>query len=260
VGATVVAEKYTARRAVPHRRTPPRHVVAPAQAPVSAAGFTFADYFRGPAGALPDARKWTWNTGPGAEVGGNDETEIYVKSPVTSYLDGTGHLVIAAVANASGGFDSARILSRHHQQFGHWQARIAAPDVPGCTPAFWFLGQGQWPGCGEIDAMECYGSGFIQQTIWNGTATNNYNNQVAWDSDFHVYQLDWEEDLVRLFYDGVLRVAATPDDLAPWPFSDNGGVHCLLNVATGGKATGGINPDPAMLPARMVVDYVRCWR
>jgi beta-glucanase (GH16 family) len=258
--AAVVSGKLASSPAPPRRHAPPRHVVTPAAAPAAEADFTFADYFRGPAGSLPDARKWAWNTGPGAQIGGNNETEIYVKSPVNSYLDGASHLVIAATANGSGGFDSARILSRYHQTFGHWQARIAVPDVTGCTPAFWFLGHGQWPGCGEIDGMEDYGSRYIQQTVWNGTATDNYNNQTPWNSDFHLYQLDWEEDFVRLFYDGELLVTATPQDLRPWPFSDNGGAHCLLNIATGGKETGGVNPDPATLPARMIVDYVRCWK
>ena len=251
------ARRPVARRPV-RRSVAPR--VTPAALPASPDDFSFSGYFHGPAGSLPDAAQWTWNTGPGAQVGGNAETETYVQSPANSRLDGDGHLVIAVTPDGSGGFDSARLLSNFSQRFGHWQARIAAPDIAGCHPAFWFLGKGLWPGCGEADVMENYGTGFMQQTIWNSTATVNHNNAVPWDSGFHVYQLDWEEELIRVFYDGELRVTATPETLTPWPFGHNGGMHCLLNIATGGTATGGINPDPALLPAKMIVDYVRCWK
>jgi hypothetical protein len=48
-------------------------------------------------------------------------------------------------------------------------------------------------------------------------------------------------------------------DIPPWPFDTNGGSYCLLNIATNGTGTNSVNPNAALLPAKMVVDYVRCW-
>jgi beta-glucanase (GH16 family) len=48
-------------------------------------------------------------------------------------------------------------------RYGLIQARIKIPRARGIWPAFWMLGQdiGQsgWPGCGEIDVMEHFGTG-----------------------------------------------------------------------------------------------------
>jgi beta-glucanase (GH16 family) len=237
---------------------PPAVVTPPPPVPVT---YAFQDEFNGPAGSLPDASKWLWDAGPGASIGGNNETETYVKSAANSYLDGNGHLVIAVTPGDGGGFNSARLKSNFHQLFGHWEARIALPNVPGCWPAFWFLGQGSWPGCGEIDVVESYGTGFTDSTIWNSTAGANKNGRLSnqMDGGFHVYRLDWAKGSVKVYIDNVLCNSATSETLTPWPFDANGGAYCLLNIATGGTGTGGVNPHPALLPAKMVVDYVRCW-
>jgi beta-glucanase (GH16 family) len=235
--------------------------VTPPPAP-PAETFTFADEFTGPAGSLPDATKWLWDVGAGVSIGGNNETENYVKSTTNSYLDGAGHLVIAATANGNGGFNSARMKSNFHQLFGHWEASLAVPNIPGCWPAFWFLGQGSWPGCGEIDVMENYGTGFTEGTIWNSTATASQGGRASnqMDGGFHTYRMDWAEGSVQLFIDNALYASATSSNLTPWPFDGNGGAYCLLNIATNGTGTNSVNPNASLLPAKMVVDYVHCWQ
>jgi beta-glucanase (GH16 family) len=233
--------------------------VTPPPAPPSTT-FTFFDEFNGAAGSLPDATKWLWDTGPGQTVGGNNETEVYVKSAANSYLDGNGHLVIAATASGTT-LNSARMKSNFHQLFGHWEASIAVPNVPGCWPAFWFLGQGSWPGSGEIDVMENYGTGFTEGTIWNSTASASKSGRASnqMDGGFHTYRMDWAKGSVQLFFDGTLYASATSSSLTPWPFDTNGGSYCLLNIATNGTGTGGVSPNKALLPAKMLVDYVHCW-
>src|SRR5215469_11042575 len=213
------------------------------------AAYTFADEFTGPAGSLPDTTKWLWDVGQGASIGGNNETENYVRSSNNSYRDGAG------------GVNSARIKSNFHQLFGHWEASIAVPNVPGCWPAFWFLGQGQWPGCGECDVMENYGTGFAEGTIWNSTATGNRRGRSTstMDGGFHTYRMDWVKGSINLYYDNTLYASATSMNLTPWPFDSNGGSYCLLNIAVSGTGTGGVKPNPALLPAEMLVDYVHCW-
>ena len=48
-------------------------------------------------------------------------------------------------------------------RYGLVQARIKIPVARGIWPGFWMLGQDfdrtGWPGCGEIDVMEYFGTG-----------------------------------------------------------------------------------------------------
>jgi len=238
--------------------------VTPAPAPVAptSANFTFADDFVGPEGSAPGSASWNHITGPGSQVGGNHETETYVRSTENAYLDGQGHLVIAVTA-AGSGYHSARLTSKFSQLYGHWEACIAIQNAAGCWPAFWFLGNnGAWPRCGECDVMENYGTNFTDGTVWNSTATANQNNVSADPSDdnFHIYRMDWVKGQIQLYRDDVLYVTATSKKISPWPFDTNGGMYAILNIATDGTGTGGIEPSRGALPAKMLVEYVHTWR
>jgi beta-glucanase (GH16 family) len=240
------------RSRISNRTLPPLPVPSPV--------FTFADEFAGMAGTPPDPSRWMHETGPGAVVGGNHETEFYTDSTGNAYLDGDGHLVIA-VTNAPGGsFSSARLRSRYSQLYGHWEVRLAIHNSSGCWPAFWFLGQGQWPGCGEADLMENFGTGFTNGTIWNGTASDNSRGTSAAtaDTDFHVYRMDWEPESIRFYRDGALFTSASAADLTPWPFHTS--MYAIMNIATSGIATGFTNPSPAAMPVKMIIDYVHAWK
>jgi beta-glucanase (GH16 family) len=151
--------------------------------------------------------------------------------------------------------------SNFKQLFGHWEASIAITNIPGCWPAFWFMGVGAWPGCGEADVLESYGTGFSDGSIWNSTATTCKNGRSSnqLDGGFHTYRMDWAKGSLAFYRDNVLYCSATSANLTPWPFDSNGGSHCILNIAINGTGTGGVKPNPALLPARMLVDYVRCW-
>lgn len=238
---------------------------APSPAPLPVNGdYAFEDDFNGEAGAAPDTSKWSYITGNGATVSGNNESEVYTDNVANAYLDGESHLVLAVTSPSPGIFNSARIdtKGKFSQLYGSWQARIAIENVPGCWPAFWFLGaDGKWPACGEIDVMENFGTGISTGTIWSATAASQRHakSSAAIDSDFHTYQLDIAKDQIALYRDKCQFLTATPGNLSPWPFNDNGGMYALLDVATGGTGTGYVNPSPAVLPARMVVDYVRAW-
>jgi beta-glucanase (GH16 family) len=245
----------------PHLRPP---VPSPAPLPVKGI-YTFEDDFDGPAGSPPDPAKWSYLTGNGAIDSGNNESETYTSSAQNAYLDGSSHLVLAVTSPAPGVFNSARIdtKSTFSQLYGSWQARIAVQNTLGCWPAFWFMGKnGRWPACGEIDVMENYGTGKTTGTIWSSTAASQRHvvSSPFVDADFHLYQLDYAKDQIALYRDGHRFLTASPDDLQPWPFNDNGGIYAILNIATGGTGTGYVNPSPAVLPARMIVDFVRAWR
>lgn len=231
----------------------PTPTPTPTPTPVT---YLFNPSFAGAAGTLPSSADWNWITGPGAEVGGNNEQETYVQSTANSYLDGNGNLVIAVTPN----LNSARLTSKFSAMYPViWEASIALQNVPGCWPAFWFLGQGSWPGCGEIDCMENYGTGFTDGTIWNSTATASQYGKSAstMDGDFHTYQMQWLESGITLSRDGTVFCSATPSDLTPWPFST--AHYCLLNIAVDGTGTGGAMPNTSLLPTKMLVAYVRAW-
>lgn len=254
---------------MPYHRRHPKPPAPPSTAtrlappvPPTAAAYTFADDFNGAAGSPPNPANWNYITGPGAEVGGNDETETYVDSTDNAYLDGNGNLVIAVTA-AGGGFNSARLTSRHSQLYGSWEASIAITNTPGCWPAFWFLGRnGQWPGCGEADVMENYGTGFTDGTAWNSTATGDVNGISASpaDDNFHIYRIVVTATSLSYFRDNVEYLSATTKNLSPWPFAGNGGLYALLNIATDGTGADGVSPSASAMPVNMLVDYVHAWQ
>jgi beta-glucanase (GH16 family) len=238
---------------------------APAPIPPTPATYTFADEFNGAAGTAPNPSNWTYITGKGATVGGNNETETYVDSTVNACLDGESHLLIAVTNAPGGGFNSGRLVTqgKFSQQYGSWEASIAINNVPGCWPAAWFLGvDNTWPACGEIDMMENYGTGFTDGTVWNATATSKAwgKSAIVADTGFHVYRMDWSENEIAMYRDGEQYVSALKSELQPWPFDLNGGVYMLLNIATDGTGTGNVSPSVAAMPVSMLVDYVHAWK
>jgi beta-glucanase (GH16 family) len=238
---------------------PPPPTTYPGQTPEPASGWTFFDEFTGSAGSAPDPRKWLYQTGgPGAF--GNNELETYVNSIQNGYVDGNGNLVVAVTQPSPGVWHSARIVSNFHQLFGHWEAAIKLDNTLGCWPAFWFLGQGQWPGCGEIDLCESYGTGYVDSSIWSSTAQASRSGRSGnTDNSYHVYRLDWVKGSVQCFRDGVLFNSATSANLTPWPFDNNGGSGCIANIAVGGSGTRGATPPVSALPVKMLIDYVHVW-
>src|SRR5258705_12906215 len=85
---------------------------------------TWHDEFDGPAGGAPDPAKWRYQTGGNGF--GNNELQYYTNRPENSYLDGMGHLVIEARAEAYMGnsYTSARIHTSgiFSQRYGRFEA------------------------------------------------------------------------------------------------------------------------------------------
>jgi beta-glucanase (GH16 family) len=236
-------------------------------APPARGAYAFDDEFTGPAGSAPSSANWTYDLGGGGW--GNDELEIYTDSTANAYLDGAGHLVIAATY-VDGTYYSARIKTEgiFSQLGGSWQASIKLNSQPGCWPAFWMLGQdittAGWPQCGEIDVVEDFGESYVQSTVHCGAADNMEYGGVASDTDWHTYQLDWYGTTMNFFRDGspYLTVTSSEFPAGTWPFGpgtpNDGGCFMLLNLAIGGTGPGQA-PPPVQFPVRMLVDYVRVW-
>ena len=133
---------------------------------------TWSDEFDGARGTPAD--RGTWQAETGGSGWGNQELQYYTDEPGNAALDGAGNLAIVArrvtpdLARRRYGsceYTSARLITRDRVSFryGLIQARIKIPRARGVWPALWMLGQdiGQsgWPGCGEIDVMEHFGTG-----------------------------------------------------------------------------------------------------
>jgi beta-glucanase (GH16 family) len=191
-----------------------------------------------------------------------------IKSPATAYVDGDGHLVIALVSDGAGGFNGARLTTqgKFSSQAGTaWEASIQITPTAGAWPAYWFMGNnGNWPANGEADVMENYGPGEDSQTTVHSSGTegqpSKYANFTA-DGDFHVYRMEWTEGQFEFFRDGTsyLTVTSSQFSSGEWPFTSNGGMYAILNIAAGGSGTNYVNPEAVVLPVKMLVDYVHCW-
>jgi beta-glucanase (GH16 family) len=233
----------------------------------------WSDEFTGADGSAPDAAKWAYDTGGGGW--GNNELQYYTDRRDNSRIEG-GILVIEARAENFGGRNhtSARLLTRNKASwtYGRIEARIKVPRGRGIWPAFWMLGTDigsvGWPNCGEIDIMENIGSvpATLHGTIHgpgysggNGISGSTILASGALADDFRIYAIEWEENRIRWFLDGVPYFTVTPASLpggAPWVFDKP--QFLILNIAVGGNWPG--SPDATtVFPQRMAVDYVRVY-
>lgn len=238
---------------------------------------TWSDEFNeGTAGSLPNPDNWVYDLGTGDNGWGNNELQRYTNDPANVCIDGNGCLKITAIKNTDG-FTSARIktLGKFEQQYGRFEARMKLPYGTGYWPAFWMLGAdietNPWPACGEIDIMENKG---YQPNIVSGAlhfpghyggnpVTHNFGYQDRrFDTDFHVFAIEWSEEKIDFFVDDVLysRIKAEDYDDVDWVYNKPGKpFFILLNLAVGGNFGGNPNDD-TLFPQSLYVDYVRVYQ
>ena len=200
-------------------------------------------------GAQLDRSKWNVET-TGMHV--NNELQAYVDSGRTIYLE-NNHLVIQPrydsgyVTKDGQHFDfiSGRINTRDKFDFryGKAEARIKLVDGAGLWPAWWMLGNGEWPQTGEIDIME-----YIGEKDWASAAVHGqgysgetpfvnrwYFNSAKDATEWHVYAVDWTPDALVFKYDGIpmFRVTKTmTSNYGNWSFDNK--KYLILNFALGG--------------------------
>lgn len=242
----------------------------------------WSDEFNGSVNTSPDVTKWAFELGAGGW--GNNEYEVYTNNTANVSMDGKSNLAITATKTPTTPFAtyySGRIITKglFMQTYGRFEARIKLPYGPGIWPAFWLLGANKdsldagnkvigWPQCGEIDIMELNGS---KPNIVNGTVHGpGYSGGMAitksfglvnnrYDTDFHVFAIEWGKDYIDFFVDNTLYQEVTPANVTGnWVFNDHP-FYILLNLAVGGNYVTGPT-DQTIFPQTMLVDYVRVYK
>lgn len=157
-------------------------------------------------------------------------------------------------------------------RYGKFEARMKLPRGEGTWPAFWMLGDNifdaGWPACGEIDIME---HANVLDNLGAAIHTEAYNHTIGtqktgtyvindYDTDFHVYGVEWTADKLVFNVDGNVYFTVTKEQLgdseAEWPFDQP--FWMILNLAVGG-AWGG-DPSGGSYPYSVEVDWVRVYQ
>ena len=234
---------------------------------------TFEDNFD--VEGTPNASNWDFNIGTGENGWGNNELQYYTNREENVTVQ-NGYLLITAREEAFEGssYTSGRILTKgkFDQTYGRFEARIRLPYGQGMWPAFWMLGDDNngediWPQIGEIDIMEYRGqnpSVILGSVHGPGYSAGNSVGESytipndRFDTDFHVFGVEWGPNYINYYVDDVLYNRITPEDVSgEWVF--NKPFYMILNLAVGGDFVGSPNSE-TVFPQTMIVDYVRAYK
>lgn len=235
---------------------------------------------------VPDPLKWEFETG----FVRNEEAQWYQKE--NAICEG-GNLVITGKKERkpnpeyiAGSTDwrkkrefaeytssSLKMLKSHAFKYGKLEVKAKIDAQTGLWPAIWTLGiEGEWPSNGEVDVMEYYGDKILAnfayasatrwQAIWD--ASNKTLTSLGgslWASQYHIWTLEWDENLMRILLDGEfmnsidLSTSINKSD-GKNPFRQPH--YLLLNLAMGGLNGGSLTNTN--LPSKYMVDYVRIYQ
>lgn len=243
-----------------------------------------ADEFDTP--GAPNSTLWNYDIGTGQNGWGNNELQFYTDRASNVTVQ-NGYLIITAQKESYNGssYTSARILTKgkFEQAYGRFEARMKLPWGQGVWPAFWMLGADidsvGWPTTGEIDIMELRGQdptvllGTIHGPGYSGgqSISKSYTlKNGRFDTDFHVFGIEWGPSYINFYVDDVLYNQITPANVPQncdpelfnlnqscWVF--NKPFFILINLAIGGNFVGAPNGN-TVFPQTMLVDYVRVYK
>jgi beta-glucanase (GH16 family) len=230
---------------------------------------------------LPDSSLWSYDVG--GSGWGNNELQYYTDGDIDNAFVEDGYLTIRTIDEYYNGSDytSARLVSKYKGDFlyGKIQVRAKVPAGLGTWPAIWMLPTdweyGGWPTSGEIDIMEYVGyePDVFHSTIHTAAYNHSLGTQIGKsrtlntvEEEFHVFEIEWEPNVIRYYIDGLLffTVGYDPEDsytvepYEAWPFDKD--FHLILNTAFGGNWGGALGIDESILPVDFEIDYVRVYQ
>lgn len=224
------------------------------------------------ASSLPDPAKWWYESG--GHGWGNHELQTYVEGfrgtdTCAVVSDGTLKIILK---KAGDDVYSIRMNTYESWTYGYFEARMKLPAGKGTWPAFWMMPKNgkTWPGDGEIDIMEevGYDPNVVHSTIHCEAYNHRKNTQKgknilvpAAQSDFHVYAVEWTEDIIKGYVDEECYFTFENDKTGnkdTWPF--NTPFYLKLNLAWGGDWGGAKGIDETALPTVFEIDYVRVYQ
>jgi beta-glucanase (GH16 family) len=261
-----------------------RPILDPAK-PDSTWALVWSDECNDSAGTAVDNSKWSLvNSGGGF---GNNELQYYSNRIANSYYDGQGNMVIKTMKESynRSNYTSAKLSSQNKGDWTYCKVDIRArlPKGRGIWPAFWMMPTsmkyGGWPRCGEIDIMEERGDipNLITSTLHFGDPATFISQKYylfppqPLEQGYHNFGMEWDAGTVRFYVDTHLIATWVSSD---WytsgadkatnpnaPFDQS--FYLMINTAVGGPGstyTGNQNPDDAVFPQYMFIDYVRVYK
>ena len=230
---------------------------APPADPVSRGyRLVFADEFDG---ATLDRSKWADSFPEGRRTNDDDTLQYFAKDAV-ELRDGL--LRLKAERRKLGGkaYTSGMVATfgKFALARGWWEARIKMPHGAGTWPSFQLLpADDDWPP--EIQIVQSLGRDprriyMSLQPKAPGKKQPDPDEQPLykddWSEGFHTFAIEWKEDRITWYVDGIQRHWVT-HDIPQKP------MYLLLLLNVGGEWAG--KPDPAVFPAAMEIDYVRVY-
>jgi beta-glucanase (GH16 family) len=223
---------------------------------------------------LPDPKKWSYDVG--GEGWGNNEWQFYTRDRLENARVENGLLIIEARKEKwkDRDYTSARLVTKGKAdwKYGKIDVRARIPGGLGTWPAIWMLGSTtplKWPDDGEIDIMEHVG--YDEGRLHGSVHCKKYYHSIGTQKTatitvpditkaFHVYQVEWDKDSVRIGIDDnyYFRFGNEHSGYEAWPFDNK--MHLLLNVAVGGNWGGQKGVDSTIWPRKMEIDYVRVYQ
>jgi len=220
----------------------------------------------------PSSSRWSYDLGTGNNGWGNNEEQFYTDRTDNVFIENGILNIIAKRESFSGSqFTSARIKTQDKFEFTYGKVEIKAklPNGKGTWPALWMLGANfpevGWPTCGELDIMEHVGNNqnVVQASIhtpssFGGTINTGSLTVPGVSNEFHVYEMEWTEDLVSFSVDGSKYYTYQPNvqNGDTWPFNTD--QFLIFNVAMGGSLGGAI--EAGFTESRMQVDYIKVYQ
>lgn len=208
---------------------------------------------------------------------GGSDWDKYMSPREDLYEVKDGHLILHGIINDRPDQDTARYLTggvwtkdKFAVMFGKIEIRARLGEAQGSWPAFWMLAQdekyGHYPKNGEVDIMEhlSYDS-VVYQTIHSHYTLNlkqetpqRFTTAPIDREGYNTYGVEFYPDRVVFTLNGepTLTYPKIETDLeGQFPFDQ--AYYLLMDMQLGGSWVGAV--DPATLPVKMEIDWVKVW-